>query len=242
VKTHEAMLPGMSEQFGTPTQASGVKGEVSVQKPSRWQASVARRSAEARAIVPDIDLGVEVDMEAALELERTVGCGITALLLRACALALRAVPAANSAYRDGHFERYERVNVGLLVATAEIYTIPTVFDADRKPLGELGPEIAALRQRADAGTLSSPDLSGATFTLADMGPLGVATSTPVIVPPQAAAVAAGGVRVVPIVRDGAIVPGRVVTITLSCDHRILYGAAAGAFLGTIKSRLEEGSL
>jgi pyruvate dehydrogenase E2 component (dihydrolipoamide acetyltransferase) len=236
------MLPGMSEQFGTPAQASGVKGEVSVQEPSRWQASVARRSAESRAIVPDIDLGVEVDMGEALELERTLGCGITALLTRACALALRAVPAANSAYRDGHFERYERVNVGLLVATAEIYTIPTVFDADRKPLEELGPEIAALRQRADAGTLSSPDLSGATFTLADMGPLGVASSTPVIVPPQAASVAAGAVRVVPIVRDGAIVPGRVVTITLSCDHRILYGAAAGAFLGTIKSRLEEASL
>ncbi len=236
------MLPGMSEQSGTPTQGSGVKGEVSVQAPSRWQAAVARRSAETRATVPDIDLSVEVDMGAALELERSKGCGITALLVRACALALRAVPAANSAYRDGHFERYGRVNVGLLIATAEIYTIPTVFDADQKPLDELAAEIAALRQRADAGTLSPPDLSGATFTLADMGPLGVATSTPVIVPPQAAAVGAGAVREVPIVRDGAIVPGWVVTITLSCDHRILYGAAAGAFLGTIKSRLEEASL
>ncbi len=181
-------------------------------------------------------------MGAALELERTLGCGITALLVRACALALRAVPAANSAYRDGRFERYQRVNVGLLVATSEIYTIPTVFDADGKRLGELGEEIAALRQRADAGTLSPADLSGATFTLADMGPFGIASSTPVIVPPQAAAVGAGAVREVPIVRDRAIVPGRMMTITLSCDHRILYGAAAGAFLGTIKSRLEEASL
>jgi pyruvate dehydrogenase E2 component (dihydrolipoamide acetyltransferase) len=236
------MLPGMSDQSGPGTQASGVKGEVSVQEPSRWQAAVARRSAETRATVPDIDLAIEVDMGAALELERTHGCGITALLVRACALALRAVPAANSAYRDGRFERYARVNVGLLVATPEIYTIPTVLDADRKPLDELGEEIAALRQRADAGTLSPPDLSGATFTLADMGSLGVASSTPVIVPPQAAAVGAGAVREIPIVRDRAIVPGRVMTVTLAADHRILYGAAAGAFLGTIKSRLEEASL
>ncbi len=231
----------MSDQSGA-TRASGVKGEVSVQEPSRWQATVARRSAETRATIPDIDLSVEVHMGAAGELERALGCGTTALLVRACALALRAVPAANSAYRDGRFERYERINVGLLVATPEIYTLPTVLDADRKQLDELGEEIAELRQRAGAGTLTPPDLSGATFTLADMGPLGVASSTPVIVPPQAAAVGTGAVREVPIVRDGAIVPGQVMTITLSCDHRILYGATAGAFLGTIKSRLEEASL
>ncbi len=237
--THEGYVAGMADSVGA---TSGVKGEVSVLEPSRWQAAVARRSAETRATVPDIDLSVEVDMEPALELERRYECGITALLARACALALRAVPAANSAYRDGRFERYERVNLGLLVATPVTYTIPTVIDADRKQLDELGEEIAALRQRADAGTLSPPDLSGATFTLADMGPLGVASSTPVIVPPQAAAVGAGAVREVPIVRNGAIVPGRVMTITLSCDHRILYGATAGAFLGTIKSRLEEASL
>jgi pyruvate dehydrogenase E2 component (dihydrolipoamide acetyltransferase) len=233
------MLPVMADGPGA---TSGVKGEVSVLAPSRWQAAVARRSAETRAIVPDIDLNVEADVGAALELELELGCGVTALLVRACALALRAVPEANGAYRDGQFERYGRVNIGVLVATAEIYTIPTVLDADQKPLRELGEEIAVLCRRADAGTLSPPDLSGSTFTLSDLGALGVAAATPVIVPPQAAAVAAGAPREVPIVRNGAIVPGRVMTITLASDHRILYGAAAGAFLGTIKSRLEEASL
>jgi pyruvate dehydrogenase E2 component (dihydrolipoamide acetyltransferase) len=175
-------------------------------------------------------------------LERDQACGFTAVLVRACALALREHPTANGAYRDGSWERYQRVNVGVVLALAEVYVIPTLLDADRKSLAELGDELAGLEARGRAGTLSPPDLSGATFTLSNVGAMGLASSTPVIVPPQAAAASAGAVRDVAVVRDGIIVPGKTMTITLATDHRILYGAAAGAFLAAIKSRLEEAAL
>jgi pyruvate dehydrogenase E2 component (dihydrolipoamide acetyltransferase) len=238
------MLPRMADPASppAPAPAPGGRGAASIVEPSRWQTAVARRSAEARATVPDLDLRVEVDAEALLGRRDELGCGLTALHARACALALREHPEANAAYRDGHFEHYERVNVGVLIAAPQAYAIPTLFDADTKTASELDAELSELETRAHAGSLLAPELSGATFTLSDLGSLGVAAGTPLIVPPQAAAVSAGAVRGVPVVRDGAIVPGHAMTLTLACDHRVLYGAAAAAFLMTLKSRLEEASL
>jgi pyruvate dehydrogenase E2 component (dihydrolipoamide acetyltransferase) len=218
------------------------RGGSESREPARWQAAVARRSAESRATVPDIDLSVTVDMDASLALAGELSSGLTALYLRACALALREHPQANAAYRDGRFEQFGRVNVGVLIAQPDAYVIPTVFDADSKSVAELAEELAALEQRALAGELLAPELSGATFTLSDLGPLGVTSSTPLIVPPQAAAISAGTLQTVPIVQNGAIVPGHMTTLTLASDHRILYGAAAAAFLLSIKSRLQEALL
>ncbi|MHB8692464.1 MAG: 2-oxo acid dehydrogenase subunit E2 [Solirubrobacteraceae bacterium] len=223
---------------GTPAGRGGSESR----EPARWQAAVARRSAESRATVPDIDLSVAVEMDAALALAAELSGSLTALYVRACALALREHPHANAAYRDGRFEQFGRVNVGVLIAQPDAYVIPTVFDADSKTVAELAEELAALEQRALAGELLAPELSGATFTLSDLGPLGVTSSTPLIVPPQAAAISAGSLQTVPIVRNGAIVPGHMTTLTLVSDHRILYGAAAAAFLLSIKSRLEEALL
>jgi pyruvate dehydrogenase E2 component (dihydrolipoamide acetyltransferase) len=205
------------------------KGEVHVQEPDRSERAIARRSAEARATIPDLELSAEVDVEPS--------AGSTACLVRACALALREVPRANGAYRDGHFELYSRVNVGVVVASQESYVIPTVFDADRKSVSELSDDIAKLTERA--GELSPPELAGATFTLSNPGALGVASATPVVVPPQAAALAAGAIREIPVIREGALVAGHSMTLTLACDHRILYGAQAARFLTAVKTRLEE---
>ncbi len=238
------MFTPMSETTPSPsaTAAAG-RGAATAIEPTRWQAAVARRSAEARATVPDLDLRLDVDASALLRRAEELGGGptaLTALYARACALALRGHPEANAAYRDGRCERFDRVNVGVLVAAPDAYTIPTLFDADDKPAVELAAELADLAARARRGALLAPELSGATFTLSDLGALGIDAGTPLIVPPQAAAVAGGAVRAVPVLRDGAIVPGHVTTLTLACDHRALYGAAAAAFLVTLKSRLEEG--
>jgi pyruvate dehydrogenase E2 component (dihydrolipoamide acetyltransferase) len=216
--------------------AGSAKGEVRVQEPDRSERLVARRSAEARATIPDLELRAEVDIEPGAGGTGSLVQGSTASLVQACALALREVPRANGAYRDGRFELYSRVNVGVVVASEECYVIPTVFDADRKSLSELSEEIAKLTERA--GELSPPELAGATFTLSNPGALGVASATPVVVPPQAAALAAGAIREVPVIRDGALVPGHSMTLTLACDHRILYGAQAARFLTAVKARLE----
>jgi pyruvate dehydrogenase E2 component (dihydrolipoamide acetyltransferase) len=215
-------------------QAASAKGEVRIEAPDRAERTIARRSAEARATVPDLELSAE----AAVGEPDAI---TTAAMVRACAHALHEVPRANGAYRDGQFELYSRVNVGVIVALPHTYVIPTIPDADQKSLAEITVELGALTARAQSGALSAPDISGATFTLWHPGVDGISQATPLIVPPQACALAAGAVREVPVVRDAAIVAGHAMTLTLACDHRILYGAGASEFLGWVKRMIEEGT-
>jgi pyruvate dehydrogenase E2 component (dihydrolipoamide acetyltransferase) len=192
--------------------SESARGETRIEEPTAAERAIARRAAESRATVPALDLSVTVDPEAP---------ATTAELVVACALALREHPRANAAYRDARFELYSRVNVGVVVAVADTYVIPTVFDADRRTVDELGPEIARLEADALAGTLTAPAYGAATFTVWNAAALGLASASIPVVPPQAAALAAG---------TGAL--------TLSCDHRILYGARAAAFLEAIAHHLD----
>jgi pyruvate dehydrogenase E2 component (dihydrolipoamide acetyltransferase) len=187
-----------------------IKGETRVEEPTPEERTVARRAAEARATVPHVELSVERS-----------GPSTTTALVHACALALVEHPRGNGAYRDGRFELYSRINVGVVVATERAYVIPTVFDADRKTLPELEKEIDELTIGAAAGALTSPAMSGATFTLWNAGELGLSAASIPPVPPQAAALTAGRRA-----------------LTLACDHRILYGARAAAFLETIADHLD----
>ena len=217
----------------------GVKGETRIEELNPRQRTIARRVAEARATVPDIECSVEVDMEAALAL---ADCSTTAIVVRACALALRGMPRANGAYRDGRFELYSRINVGVTAASDDAFLTPVVFDADHKSLAELTTEIEQLLQRAGSGALSPPELAGATFTISDLGAYDVLSASSILSPPQAAALAAGAIRELPVVRDGEIVPGQMMTLTLACDHRIVYLAQAAAFLTAVKRLIEHAAL
>jgi pyruvate dehydrogenase E2 component (dihydrolipoyllysine-residue acetyltransferase) len=226
------------EVSATGSELPALKGEVRVVEPGRGQRTIARRAAETRATVPDLELRRDVDIEAALALVDERGGSLTAVLVRACALALRDCPEANGAYRDGHYELYSRVNVGVTLHREGSYISPTVLDADTKALDQLHQEIEDLRTRAASGELTPPQLAGATFTLIDLSSYRVDAWSPVITPPQAAALTAGGVRTAPVVRDGAVVPGRLLGLTLACDHRILFGAQAAAFLEAVSTRVE----
>jgi pyruvate dehydrogenase E2 component (dihydrolipoamide acetyltransferase) len=219
---------------------SSLKGEVRIVEPDRNGRSIARRSAEIRATVPQLELSADVDVGAALALAGERDCLLTAVLVRACASALAASPWANAAYRDGHFELYSRVNVGVTVQSEDALATPAILDADRKPLAELADELERLRARARAGELTPPELAGTTFTFTDLGQCpAVHRYAPLVNPPQAAAAAAGAIRNIPVVRDGAVVPGSIVTVSLTCDHRILYGERAGAFLQKIVTHAED---
>jgi pyruvate dehydrogenase E2 component (dihydrolipoamide acetyltransferase) len=190
--------------------SAGAKGEISFEDPSAAERAVARRAAESRATVPDIELSVAAPVDLK-----------TARLVHACALALIEHPRANGAYRDGRFELYSRINVGVVVATESTYVIPTVFDADRKAVAGLEHELEQLAAAAEAGTLTAPAFSGATFTVWNAAEHRMSAASIPVVPPQAAALAAG-----------------TATLTLTCDHRILYGARAAAFLQSIAHHLE----
>ena len=117
--------------------------------------------------------------------------------------------------------------------------VPTVFDADKKSLGEIARDTRALAERVRSNAVTPPELSGGTFTVSNLGMFGVTEFSAVINPPQAAILAVGKMEPRAVVRDGEIVARNVMTITLVCDHRILYGADAAEFLARIKALLEQ---
>jgi pyruvate dehydrogenase E2 component (dihydrolipoamide acetyltransferase) len=213
--------------------------EVSVQELTRVQQAVARRMAESRATVPDFTLQAEVDMERCVALRAEGEPSIGDLVVKACALALRDHPRANARYRDGRFELLERVNIGVVVPAHGTVFVPTVFDADAKTLAEIAWDTRALAERVRSEEITQPELSGATFTVASLGTAAVTAFTAIIQPPQAAALAAGAVTERPVVREGQVVAHHVMAVTLTCDHRILYGAEAAAFLARVRELLED---
>jgi pyruvate dehydrogenase E2 component (dihydrolipoamide acetyltransferase) len=167
------------------------------------------------------------------------------MIVKACALGLREHPRANGSYRDGRFELHSRVNVGVAVAvssddpTGGALVVPTVFDADTKALGEIARETRALAERVREGTVTPPELSGGTFTVSNLGMYGISSFTAIINPPQAAILAVGIVEPRTVVRDGQVLARQTMSVTLACDHRILYGADAALFLARIRELLEE---
>jgi pyruvate dehydrogenase E2 component (dihydrolipoamide acetyltransferase) len=221
---------------------------VTIVQPSRVQVQIAQRMSESKATIPDFTLHADVDMEHAAALRdqlRKAARGgdvvpsYTDMVVKACGLALREHPRANAAYRDGAFELYERVNVGIAVATDDSLIVPTVFDADRKSLLEIAREARLLAERVRRREITPAELSGATFTVSNLGMYGVASFAAIINPPQAAILAVGELRELPVVREGRVVPGARMSVTLTCDHRILYGAPAAQFLARVRQLLEQ---
>jgi pyruvate dehydrogenase E2 component (dihydrolipoamide acetyltransferase) len=224
------------------------KGQTTVQEPTRLQQVVARRMSESKATAPHFYLQTEIDMSAAVEArgrikamsaEGEVVPSFNDMVVKACALALRSFPLANGAYKDGHFELYSRVNVGVAVAAQDALVVPTVFDADRKGLREIAADTRALAGKVRDGSITPPELSGGTFTVSNLGMYGVTNFSAVINAPQVAILAVGAITEKPVVRDGQITTAHILGVTLACDHRILYGAPAAEFLARIRSLLEE---
>ena len=161
------------------------------------------------------------------------------MVVKACALALRDFPRANGAYRDGKVELYSRVNVGIAVAARDALVVATIFDADRKSLGEIAIEARELADKVRDGTVTPPELSGGTFSVSNLGMFGIENFAAVINPPQAGLLAVGAIVEKPVVRDGELAAAHVMPVTLACDHRILYGADGARFLDRIRTLLEE---
>jgi pyruvate dehydrogenase E2 component (dihydrolipoamide acetyltransferase) len=224
---------------------STAKGETTIVELTRTQQTIARRMAEAKATIPEFTLQTEIDMEACVALRSELKSLRHAdaptyndMCIKACALALRDNPRANGGYRDGHLQLHSRVNIGVAVAAEETLVVPTVFDADQKSLGEIARETQALADRVRGGTITPPELGGGTFTVSNLGMFGVSAFTAIINPPQAAILSVGSLGQRAVVRDGMLEARNTMTVTLACDHRILYGADAAKFLARIRELLE----
>jgi pyruvate dehydrogenase E2 component (dihydrolipoamide acetyltransferase) len=244
----EAQRAAEAPPAGTVAERGTAKGDVTIHEPSRLQSVIARRMAESKATIPDFVLRTEVAMDGCVELRAQLKERLGAdapmpsyndMVVKACALALREFPRANGAYRDGHFELYSRVNVGIAVAGQDALVVPTIFDADTRSLGDIARAAQDVAGKVREGTISPPELSGGTFTVSNLGMYGVTGFTAVINPPQAAILAVGALAQVPVVEDGRVVVRHRMEISLTCDHRILYGADAAQFLARIRELLEE---
>jgi pyruvate dehydrogenase E2 component (dihydrolipoamide acetyltransferase) len=230
----------------TPRSQDGLTDGFQILEPTRVEHVIARRMAEAKATIPDFEIEVDVVMDQALamreglrELEDPEALpSINDFAVKACALALRRHPRVNASYVDGRFKLHRRVNIGVAVASEDALLVPTVHDADTKSLGAIAQETRRLAGRAREGELTPPELSGGTFTVSNLGMFGMTAIRPVINPPQAAILGVGAVREVLVRVDGEIADRRLMTVTLTADHRILYGADAARFLADVKALLE----
>jgi pyruvate dehydrogenase E2 component (dihydrolipoamide acetyltransferase) len=216
------------------TETGTAKGDVTVVEPTRAQQVVARRVAEAKATVPEHVVAAELDLE---EAAAVAGVALIDLVVKACALALRDVPAVNASYKDNKYERYSRINVGVAVNEGGALVVPTIFDADRKAPAEIGAEREALAAKARAGEITAAEVGNATFTIHDLGAHGADAATVIVQAPQAATLALGAVAPRAVAHDGAVVVRRTATATLTADARILTAATAAGFLARVREHL-----
>jgi pyruvate dehydrogenase E2 component (dihydrolipoamide acetyltransferase) len=231
-----------------PAPARPAGPDVEVVEPTRMQATIARRMAEAKTTVPEFTVTVEARVDLAVSMRQQLKDSVpgadkvtmTDFLVRACALALRKFPEVNSSWVDGKFQRKRRISIGLAVAPSQGMglLVPVVHDADLKDLIQISIESRQVIERARSGHPAEGDLSGATFSISNLGMYGVDEFVAIINPPEAAILAVGTIKEVPVVEAGRIVPGKVMRMTLSVDHRVFYGATAAQFMAEVKRLIE----
>ena len=232
--------PGRPEQ----TPVSG-KGDVSVHEPTPTQATIARRMVESATTIPVFTVSADIDVSEIVASRRKArehgedAPSVNDFVVKAAAATLREFPRFNASYVDGKVECYSRVNVGIAVATDDALLVPVVRDADRKSLAELAEETRTLADGARRRTLRPEDFHDGTFTVSNLGMFGVRAFTAIIDPPQVAILAVGGVRRAPVEEsDDRIAFRDLLTVTLSCDHRVVYGADGARFLSRLRELLE----
>jgi pyruvate dehydrogenase E2 component (dihydrolipoamide acetyltransferase) len=246
--TEEEEKEEAAEAPAAKKESSGNKGEVEVQELTRLQQTVTRRMAESKATAPDFALTLDVDMSAAVELRKRLkevaepdpAPSFNDMIVKAAATALKEFPKVNGAYRDGRFELYEKVNVGIAVAAEGTLVVPTIFGADTRSLGDISKSARTAIEKVRDNKITPPEVSGGTFTVSNLGMYGIERFTAIINPPQAALLTVGSLEKKPAVDDrGRIVARDQLTLTLVCDHRILYGADGAQFLARVRELLEQ---
>ena len=206
---------------------------------------IAKRLAESLFTAPHFYLTMSIDMDGAIAARTKINeyaptkISFNDLVLKACAIALKQHPNVNSSWLDDKIRYNEHVNIGVAVAVEDGLLVPVVRFADGKSLSHISAEVKDFAQRAKAKKLQPADWEGSTFTISNLGMFGIDEFTAIINPPDACILAVGGISQIPVVKNGAVVPGNVMKVTLSCDHRVVDGATGSAFLQTLKALLEE---
>jgi pyruvate dehydrogenase E2 component (dihydrolipoamide acetyltransferase) len=212
---------------------------------TQMRKTIAKRLSESLFTAPHFYLTMKIDMDSAMSARTKINeiapvkVSFNDLVVKAVAVALKQHPNVNSSWLGDKIRYNEHVNIGVAIAVDEGLLVPVVRFADGKSLSHISAEVKDFAQRAKAKKLQPSDWEGSTFTISNLGMFGIDEFTAIINSPDACILAVGGIQQVPVVKNGAIVPGNIMKVTLSCDHRVVDGATGAAFLQTLKNLLEE---
>ena len=241
----EAAVSGKSQKTFTPSTQAG-SSAYREQATSQMRRVIANRLAESIGPIPTFYLTVEIEMDNALAARKQINANldddakisVNDIIVKAAAMALLKHPWVNASYQDKTVRFYEQADIGVAVAIDEGLITPIVRGANLKGLAEISAEIKNLAEKAKAKKLQPEEYTGATFSISNLGMMGIKEFTAIINPPEAAIIAVGGANPTPVVRDGEVVVRSIMNVTMSCDHRVVDGATGARFLQTIKQMLE----
>jgi pyruvate dehydrogenase E2 component (dihydrolipoamide acetyltransferase) len=211
---------------------------------SQMRKTIAKRLSESKFTAPHFYLTMSVDMDAAIEARQALNASgdhrisFNDLVVKAVAKGLKKHPAVNSAWLGDVIRTNYDVHVGVAVAVEDGLLVPVVRHADAKSLTQISAEVKDFAQRAKTKKLQPADWEGNTFTISNLGMFGIDQFTAIVNPPDSCILAVGGIQSVPVVKNGQVVPGNIMKLTLSCDHRVVDGATGSAFLNSVKAFLE----
>ena len=233
------------DTYQAPSVFASVNQESFTEEPvSQMRKVIARRLAESKFSAPHFYLSVSVDMDNAIAARKAINAlpdtkvSFNDLVVKACAMALREHPTVNSSWREDVIRRNQHVNIGIAVAVDDGLLVPVVRFTDTKSLTSISGEVKEYAQKAKDRKLQPADWEGSTFTISNLGMFGIDEFTAIINTPDACILAVGGIQQIPVVKDGQVVPGNVMKLNLSCDHRVVDGASGAAFLNTLKTYLQ----
>ncbi len=242
----QAAAPAAASTKEAPSIPTFIGEEKFTEKPvTQMRKTIARRLSESLFTAPHIYITMSIDMDSAIAARgkmnefAPVKISFNDMVIKAVAVALKQHPGVNSSWRGDVIRSNEHVNIGVAVAVDEGLLVPVVRFADGKSLSHISMEVKDFAQKAKNKKLQPADWEGSTFTVSNLGMFGVDEFSAIINPPDSCILAIGGIQQVPVVKNGAVVPGNVMKVTLSADHRVVDGAMGAAFLQTFKSLLEE---
>lgn len=237
---HTSLQPGAA---AAPSVPAGVENFTDTPV-SQMRKVIAKRLSESKNTAPHFYITMDIDMENAIAARKTMNAdggvkiSFNDLVVKSCALALKKHPVINSAWLGDTIRQNDHVHIGVAVAIDDGLLVPVLRHADQMPLSSISANVKNLAGKAKDKKLQPSDWEGNTFTISNLGMFGVEEFTAIVNPPDAAILAVGGIKQVPVVKEGVVLPGNVMKVTLSCDHRVIDGASGAAFLKSVKAFLE----
>jgi pyruvate dehydrogenase E2 component (dihydrolipoamide acetyltransferase) len=224
------------------------EGEYTLEKMDGMRKAIARRMAQSFRDVPHFPLTIDVEIDKLMTARKQLNArldsqgvklSVNDILIRACALALIKVPAANVSFAGDSIMKHRHAHVSVAVAIEGGLVTPVIFYADQKGLGQISQEMKVLAEKARARKLQPHEYEGGTFTISNMGMMGIKSFASIINEPQAMILSVGAGEQRPVVKDGALQIATVMSMTLTCDHRAVDGAVGGEFLAALRTFIED---